>query len=234
MIFITALGNSQKIWENYNMLASERQFSALVNLFKGGTKLVFKKGEYIIRPGESPSHIFYIESGLVKAFNISRYGEENLLIIRKEHEVFPLIWAITGQERDIIYQTMSNTVLWRIDRQRYLDFLHNHPAAMLPILDMVTEMYRIHSERLINLEYRSVRERLISFLLTMSGRFGEPAEDGIVINVPLRHQDIASSINTTRETANRQLSILERKGLISTKQFCITLKDIEALEAYVN
>lgn len=216
------------------MLASERQFSALVNLFKGGTKLVFKKGEYIIRPGESPSHIFYIESGLVKAFNISRYGEENLLIIRKEREVFPLIWAITGQERDIIYQTLSNTILWRIDRQRYLDFLHSHPTAMLPILDMVTEMYRIHSERLINLEYRSVRERLISFLLTMSGRFGEPTDEGIIINVPLRHQDIASSINTTRETTNRQLSILERKGLISNKQFFITLKDVKALEDYVN
>jgi len=216
------------------MLASERQFSALVNLFQGGTKLVFKKGEYIIRPGESPNHVFYIESGLVKAFNISRYGEENLLIIRKEREVFPLIWAITGQEREIIYQTMTHTILWRIDRQTYLDFLHTHPSAMMPILDMVTEMYRIHSERLINLEYRSVRERLISFLLTMSGRFGEPSDDGIIINVPLRHQDIASSINTTRETANRQLSALERKGLISTKQFCITLKDVKTLEEYLN
>lgn len=216
------------------MLASERQFSALVNLFKGGTKLVFRKGEYVIRPGESPSHVFYIESGLVKAFNISRYGEENLLIIRKEHEVFPLIWAITGQEREIIYQTMSHTILWRIDRQRYLDFLHSHPAATLPILDMVTEMYRIHSERLINLEYRSVRERLISFLLTMAARFGEKTDDGMIINVPLRNQDIASSINTTRETANRQLSILEKKGLVSTKQFYVTLRDMDALEAYVN
>lgn len=216
------------------MLASERQFAALVNLFEGGTKLVYKKNEYIIRPGESPGHIFYIESGLVKAFNISRYGEENLLIIRKEKEVFPLIWAITGQEREIIYEAMTNAIVWRIDRQSFLDFLHTHPAAMPPLLDMVTEMYRIHSERILNLQYRSVRERLISFLLMMAARFGEKTPEGMCITTPLRHQDIASSINTTRETANRQLSFLERKSLITNKHFYITIKDPEALETYLN
>lgn len=215
------------------MLASERQFAALVNLFEGGTKLIYKKNEYIIRPGESPGHIFYIESGLVKAFNISRYGEENLLIIRKEKEVFPLIWAITGQEREIIYEAMTNAIVWRIDRQSFLGFLHTHPAAMPPLLDMVTEMYRIHSERILNLQYRSVRERLVSFLLMMATRFGEKTPEGIRITTPLRHQDIASSINTTRETANRQLSFLERKGLITNKHFYITIKDHEALETYL-
>src|SRR3954466_9974375 len=103
------------------MLASDRQVAALVKLFHGGTKLTYKKGEYVIRPGEAPSAVFYIETGLVKAYNISKYGEENLLIIRKEHEIFPLIWALTSSERDIIYQTMDSSVLWRIDQQTYLD-----------------------------------------------------------------------------------------------------------------
>jgi CRP-like cAMP-binding protein len=89
------------------MLASEKQVAALVDLFKGGTKLSYRKGEYIIRPGEAPSAVFYIELGLVKAYNISKYGEENLLIIRKEHEIFPLIWALTSKERGIIYIAIS-------------------------------------------------------------------------------------------------------------------------------
>lgn len=215
------------------MLATDRQVSALVNLFKGGTCLTYKKGEYIIRPSEAPSAVFYIESGLVKAYNISKYGEENLLIIRKEHEIFPLIWAITGSEREIIYQSMAPTVVWRISPQKYLSFLHNHPAALPPLLDMVTEMYRIHSERLLNLEYRTVRERLVSFLLTMSARFGKETKDGLVIEVPLRHQDIASSINASRETASREVSALERKGLIVNKSSYIVLKDVPALQAYL-
>jgi CRP-like cAMP-binding protein len=128
---------------------------------------------------------------------------------------------------------MTATTVWRISPQNYLSFLHNHPSALPPLLDMVTEMYRIHSERLLNLEYRTVRERLVSFLLTMSNRFGKEVNDGVIIEVPLRHQDIASSINASRETASREVAALERKGLIVSKSSHIVLKDIDALQAYL-
>jgi CRP-like cAMP-binding protein len=215
------------------MLADESELASLVELFKSGTRLTYKKSEYVIRPGETPETVYYIEEGLVKAFNISKYGEENLLIVRKSNEIFPLIWALTGQERDIIYQTLTPTILWRIDHKKYLSYLHNHTKALPPLLDMVTEMYRLHSERILNLAYRTVRERLVSFLLTMEGRFGEKTPDGIIIKVPLRHQDIASSINASRETASRELSFLERKDLITNKQLFITIKDKKGLKSFL-
>lgn len=215
------------------MLASKKQVQALVDLFHGGTRLNYKKGEYVIRPGETPRGVFYIQEGIVKAYNISKYGEENLLIIRKEDEIFPLIWAITGQERHIIYQTMTPTVLWRISEEVYRDFLKRHTTALPPLLDMVTEMYRIHSERILTLEYRTVRERLVSFLLYMSQRFGEDSPKGVVIKVPLRHQDIGSSINASRETTSRELAYLERKDLISNHRGNIILHDLEGLEAFL-
>jgi len=215
------------------MFASEAQAAALVALFQKGTRLTYKKGEYIIRPGESPNGVFYIEGGLVKAFNISKYGEENLLIMRSDGEVFPLIWAVTGQERDIIYQTLTPTTVWRVSRDDYVTYMHKHPDALPPLLDMVVEMYRRHSERILNLEYRSVRERLVSYLLTMSERFGVENKNGLLINAPLRHQDIASSINSSRETSSRELAYLERKGLIKSKASFITLIDSKALQSYL-
>ncbi len=215
------------------MLANDKQVAALVGLFREGKKLTYRRGEYVIRPGETPNGVYYIEEGLVKAFNISKYGEENLLIIRKNHEIFPLIWALTGQEREIIYQAISPALLWCIKQETYLSYLQHHTTALPPILDMVTEMYRIHSERLLNLEYRTVRERLISFLITMSDRFGKETPQGLVIDVPLRQQDIASSINSTRETTGRELAILERRDLITQKRLCIVLKDLPKLQSYL-
>jgi CRP-like cAMP-binding protein len=151
------------------------------------------------------------------------------LIIRKEDEVFPLVWALTGQDRQVIYQALVPTVVWKISRQTFLDYIDNQPGAMAPLLDMTIEMYRLHSNRILDLEYRTVRERIMSFLLTMAQRFGRETADGILIEAPLRHQDIASSINATRETTSRELSALGRKGLITNKQSLITLKNIEAL-----
>ncbi|HEX8183018.1 MAG TPA: Crp/Fnr family transcriptional regulator [Candidatus Saccharimonadales bacterium] len=216
------------------MLATIQQTEELLEVFRRqGSKYTYKKGEFIIRPGEIPSGVFYIESGLVKAYDITKYGEENLLIIRREGEVFPLIWAITGQERQVIYEAIGPTTVWEITRDNFLAHIGSNPEALAPLLDMTLEMYRIHSERILNLEYRSVRERLISFLLTMSHRFGKKTRDGLLINVPLRHQDIASSINASRETTTRELAALERKDLLTNHQSLITLKDLNKLHSYL-
>jgi CRP-like cAMP-binding protein len=216
------------------MLATLRQTAELVELFRThGRKQQYKKGDFIIRPGDSPHGVFYINSGLVKAYDITKYKEENLLIIRRADEVFPLIWALTGQERDVIYQALAPTETWQISREDFLKHIEAKPDAIAPILDMTIEMYRLHSERILNLEYRTVRERIISFLLTMSQRFGRPTDEGLLIDVPLRHQDVASSVNATRETTSRELSSLERKGLLVNRQSCILLTDVKGLKKHL-
>jgi CRP/FNR family transcriptional regulator, cyclic AMP receptor protein len=216
------------------MLANLKQTAEFVEFFrKHGVKQNFRKGDYIIRQGDPPHGVFYIYQGLVKAYDITKYNEENLLIVRKQDEIFPLIWALTGHEHHIIYQALAPTTTLRVDRKAFLGLLKQHPDTLMPLLDMTLEMYRLHGERILTLEYRTVRERIISFLLTMSQRFGKPANGGILIEVPLRHQDIASSVNATRETTSREISALERKGLIENKQSFTLLKDIDALRKYL-
>lgn len=216
------------------MLATLKQTADFVYFFRlHGVKQTFKKGDYVIRPGDTPQGVFYIYQGMVKAYDITKYNEENLLIIRKQDEIFPLIWAVTGKEHSIIYQALAPTVTWQISRETFLKFVKNNSDALVPLLDMTMEMYRLHGERILNLEYRTVRERIISFLLNMSQRFGKETPDGLLIEVPIRHQDIASSINATRETTSRELSALERKGLLVNKQSYTLLKDVSALEKFL-
>ncbi len=215
------------------MLTNEGQIAALVNLFHQGTRLVYEKGEFVIRPGSPPQGVYYILSGLVKAYDITKYGEENLLIIRKPGEILGLTWAVTGEDRHIIYSTLARTELLQITRDQFNDFVRTNPTAALPLVDMLVDMYRMHSERIINLEYRTVRERMVSFLLSMGRRFGKETPEGLLLDVPLRHQDIASSISATRETTGRELSALERQGLLTSKQSSIVLTDVARLRKFL-
>ena len=216
------------------MLANLKQIAELVDVFsRYGVRKTYRKGDFVIHPGEQPPGIFYIVQGLVKAYDITKYGEENLLIVRKQDELFPLIWAITGQERRVAYQALAPTVTLQISRQHFEEQIIKHPGALAPLLDMTIEMYRLHSERILNLEYRTVRERIVSFLLTMSNRFGARTNEGLLIDIPLRHQDIASSINATRETTSREISILIKKGYISKNKSYYTLIDIVSLRALI-
>ena len=212
-----------------------KQTAEMVDFFRlNGVKQTFKKNDPIIQQGSSPDGVFYIFEGLVKAFDITKYNEENLLVIRKADEIFPIIWAVTGHDRQVIYQAIAPSTVYKVSRKAFLEFINNNHDALAPLLDMTMEMYRLHSERIFTLEYRTVRERIISFLLSMNQRFGKPMSNGhTLIEVPLRHQDIASSVNATRETTSREIAALERKGLLENKQSYIVIKDIKALRRHI-
>ena len=215
------------------MLTATSPPNDFVNLFHQGKKFAFNKGEFIVKPGTSPSGVFYIASGLIKAYDITKYGDENLLIIRKPGEIIGLTRAITGRDRRIMYAALTTVITFYIDHDTFQNYLVSHPKAALPLVDMLVDMYRLHSERILNLEYRTVRERLASFLLGLVERFGQNTPDGILLDVPLRHQDIASSISATRETTSRELTVLERQGLLTRKQFHITITNEQKLRQYL-
>lgn len=211
------------------MLADESAREQLIEFFHTGTQLSYKKGESIIHSGDDPRGIHYITEGFVKAYAITKYGEENNLIVRQHDDLFPLIWAFTGLHRDITYEALSDTKLWRVSRTEFLEFLKKNEHVVPVLLDMAIEAYRLHSERVMTLEYRTVRERLASFLLTHAERFNDGKTAKMALSAPIRRHDIASSINASRESTSRALSALARGGYINLKSRYIEISDPEKL-----
>lgn len=196
------------------MLGDTAAHDQLVDFFHTGTELSYKKGESIVRSGDEPRGIYYITEGFVKAYAITKYGEENSLLVRQKEDLFPLIWAFTGLHRDVTYEALSDTTLLRVAKSDFLEFLKKNEHVVAVLLDMAIEAYRLHSERVMTLEYRTVRERLASFLVTHVERFGSKGVKGMSLSAPIRRADIAASINASRESTSRELSALAKKGYI--------------------
>ncbi len=199
--------------------------------FYDGLRAEYKKGELIIRPQESSEYVYLIESGFVKAYSITKYGEENVHIIRGKGDIFPLIWVLISEHRDIAYEAMEPTVVWRQPKNTFLDYLTTNHDATTAMLDLTIRAYRTYAEHVNTLEYRTVRERVVSFLLACSRRFGTKLPDGTTqIKAPLRQQDIASSVNASRETTSRELTALTRKGMLCIDDRTIIIKDAAAMQ----
>ena len=212
----------------------KRHSRVLEDLFQSGTKLQYEKGELIIRQEETPPGVFLIEHGYVKSYDITKYGEENLLVMRGPGQLFPLLWTMTGERTNVFYQAMSDIELRRIDKELYLERVETDPELSRAMLQQVLENYRIHSQRILNLEYRSAAERIAFRLVALADRFGTTQSNGsVVIEAPMRHQDIAASTNCSRETASRELSKLEKKGFITSQDGRIIVKDLDAIKKAV-
>ncbi len=135
----------------------ESRVTTIVDYFHQGMLTDYKKGELIIRPQDPSEYVYLIDSGFVKAYSITKYGEENLHIIRGKGDLFPLIWVLISEHRDIAYEAMEPTIVWRQPKTSYVEFLQLNHQATTAMLDITIRAYRTYAEHVNTLEYRTVR-----------------------------------------------------------------------------
>jgi CRP/FNR family transcriptional regulator len=99
------------------------------------------------------------------------------------------------------------------------------------VLRQLVNTFTVYAQRIQNLGYRLPRERVIACLLDLATRFGNHSSQGLVIEAPITHQDIADSINMSRETASRVLEQLIKDGLITQTDHLFIIKNESKLQA---
>jgi CRP/FNR family transcriptional regulator len=185
----------------------------------------------IIRGYEEPEGVYLIKDGFVKAYSISHAGHRNLLLVHKVGQFMPLPWALDGASTtDLFYEAMTNVEVLRVDKDKLRAAMGNNTWLSREVLSQTVDMISICTQRIQTLEYRTARKRIIAELIYIAGRFGEKHDKEIIINAPITHQDIADSINMSRETASRALELLFEEGLVGQKEHLFTVKDIHKLQ----
>jgi CRP-like cAMP-binding protein len=204
----------------------------LFDLFTQSKPLHYKKGERVHRPDETHQGVYYIEEGYIKAYVLTKDGREHLHGIYKQGEMFPLRWALLDIPGSTFYEAFTPAVLRRIPKDEFLKEITAHPTLALELNKKIIAVFDIYVAQLNGLQHAQAQKRVIAILLLLAKRFGTEEEGKILFNLPLSHQDLANSINMTRETVSRELALLENKGIIVSKNLHnrIVINDRERLQ----
>jgi CRP/FNR family transcriptional regulator len=203
-------------------------------LFRGGRKFTYAKNETILRAREAPRGVYLIESGLIKMYSLSRQKDEHVLDFFGPGELFPIIWPSRRSIRSMYYEAISSSTMWMVTREDFRGFIGGNPEVMSDVLEELIDRYHLYVGRVDNLLYSDARERSAYRLLSLASRFGVNTREGIVINALITHEDLAHSVNMTRETFGRSLARLQEKGIISyDSERHIIIKDLDALAQLV-
>jgi CRP/FNR family transcriptional regulator len=212
------------------LLSTDPNHKELFDYFRSGRQLQFDKGEIVLRAADEPRGVYLIEQGYMKVYSLSKEGTEHTHIMYEQGDIFPVIWIFKDAVRNVYYQASSPLTVWVVPKAGFKDFIsHNTQTAML-LLEQVTDMFRLYAGRIDNLMYSNSYERTVYRLLSLMDRLGEADGGGWAITAPVTHQDIASSVNLTRETVSRCMQRLKRHGFINTDDDRrIVIKDIPGL-----
>lgn len=208
----------------------DKKVISITSFFSQSDKRLYKKGEVIIRPDDFPTGVYFIEQGYIRIYSITEQGDERLHLICKPGEIFPLIWALHGNYKGRFYESMGQTILRKIPREEFLRNIKDNSSAQVEINALLISILGVFSDRIDNLEISKSYPRVIARLLFLAKRFGKKDGDTIIIEPPITHKDIASSIAMTRETASREMEHLEKKGIIGYHKHFIVVYSIERLK----
>lgn len=203
---------------------------SLADFFMNGRSAHYSKGEIILVGDNDNLDVHFVSKGFIKVYSINDEGDEYTHIIYKTGDIFPLIWALKGLKRHVFYESMDSCVIWKIPKETFTAHLKaNSDNITYSLLEQLADQFNIYADRLDNLQYKSAHERVVYRLLFLAGRFGKKNGKDIIIEAPITHKSIASSINLARESVSREMELLAGKGLIDNVAGQIIIREVVGL-----
>ena len=205
--------------------------ASLTRLAESCVALDFRRRRLIYRAGDLADSLFVIVSGRVKFSRIEQNsGREAVTDILSEGSLFgeAALYASRGL-RESWAITYEQSRLLRIPAGAF-------QLAMAEDRQLHNYTFRLIGQRLENAERRladfalhAVPRRLERMLLEFSERYGVLKDEGVLIDIPLPHREIASIVGATRESVTVRLNAMRREGTIDFVNRKILVKRPAAL-----
>jgi len=197
----------------------------LLNL---GTRKHYLKDETICSLGRTNDEIFILITGRVKIFELTTDGKEVILWFCTAGELFGISDALTANEigtRRINARSCGYTELLSVNYQDFLQFVSEYPRVSLPLLQLLSFRLREISEVLSDVTSVDVASRVMKLLRRLGDRYGRRVDNGIFLELPVTHQEMADMIGASRQTVTTVLGDLKRRGLIQMEHRTIFIRE---------
>jgi len=205
--------------------------SLISDLATNSVVLDFRRRRFVYRAGEPADCLYAIIDGRVKLCRIEADTEREAVIdILPEGSLFgeSALYSAAGQRANsaIAYENSRLLRIHVADFKRGMaedDRLHDYTFRLIgQRLD--------HAERrLADFALNAIPARLDSLLADFSVRYGVSEPEGVLIDIPLPHREIASIVGSTRESVTVRLNAMRREGTIAFVKRRILIKRPAAL-----
>jgi CRP/FNR family transcriptional regulator len=117
-----------------------------------------------------------------------------------------------------------------IDKAQTTKLIKQYPKLGLEIDRRFAQEGERLLQRMADLAYENVEERLAHVLLSLGERHGVREGSALRIDIPFSQQDLANMVGASRQRVNWKLRKLADQGLIQMERCQITILDDERLQ----
>ncbi len=190
--------------------------TTVANLADNSIVLDARRRRFVYRAGEPADCLYAIVRGRIKLCRIEpESGREAVIDILPEGSLCgeSALYSSAGQRENsaIAYE---NSRLLRIPAGDFKQGMAEEDALHDYTFRLIGQRLEHAERRLADFALNAIPARLERLLADFSDRYGVQESDGVLIDIPLPHREIASIVGSTRESVTVRLNAMRREGTI--------------------
>ena len=190
----------------------------------------FDPGRTVVGHGEPGRDVYLVVAGYVRVLIQAPDGKDVILRDVGPGEFFGELAAIDGEPRSASIVATHRCLVAEMPPGVFRAAIHAHGDVCDQILARLAFELRGLAGRVNELSTMTVPRRLVAELLRSARRSPDDPNRGVISPPPL-HRDLAARIATHREAVTKELSRLDKGGLLARDRQRFVIPDMAALEA---
>jgi CRP-like cAMP-binding protein len=186
-------------------------------------------GAWVVGQSANDRDVYFIMTGRLRGV---LHGARQDLTFREMEagSIFGEMSAFDGAPRSVSVFAVNDSLVARMPCTVFIETLFSHRPLGEAVLATLIARVRELSLRVGELGALDVRSRVHAELLRLARPDREDPKRAIIL-APPNQSEIASRINTRRETVSREINAMEREGLIERRRGAIVINDALGLSA---
>lgn len=196
-----------------------------------GRPVRFRRGQALFTEGDLADRVFVVERGWVMVTSVAPGGREIVLGLRGPGDVIGDLSALDGAPRSATALAVGEVEATVAPGSVLIRAL-NDAAAAMELLRVLASRLRDADRKRLEFAALDTLGRVAWRLHELSERFGTDTADGVVVQLPLSQEQLASWCGASREATVKALATLRTLGCISTGRRSVLIRDMEAVRRH--
>lgn len=188
----------------------------------------YEAGKTVISHMEADRDVYFVLAGRVRATLYSHAGREVDYRDAGPGDMVGELAAIDGGPRSATVEALEPARLARLPAAAFQELVETCPGFTTALLQHLSDQVRRLTERVFELSTLSMRVRLLRELMRLAETAG--IKDGRAeIRPAPTHFELASRIGAYREAVSREMSALQKGGLLEKRGGALVVRDTTRL-----
>jgi CRP/FNR family transcriptional regulator, polysaccharide utilization system transcription regulator len=174
-----------------------------------------KKRDMVYIEGQQQSEMFYVKTGQIKTYKTNQDGKDLTLAFYNPGNFFGYVSLLENSTSSESAIATEETELYTIPKQDFLTMIYTNREIARKFIKMLANNLHEAEERLLQLAYQSVRQKVAGALLKIYRQYA-PTKSHRLITIS--RKDLSTMIGTATESLNRTLADFKEEGLIDVKE----------------